>query len=66
VKVGGIKRKNKRTRPMIAENMIRLLLMEHYWENYKKGDKSVIKNLDDKNKFMNRLRTLRTNFLESD
>ncbi len=51
---------------MIAENMIRLLLMEHYWENYKKGDKSVIKNLDDKNKFMNRLRTLRTNFLESD
>lgn len=51
---------------MIAENMIRLLLMEHYWENYKKGDKSVIKTMDDKTKFMAKLKALRTNFLDND
>ena len=48
---------------MIAENMIRLLLMEYYWRNYKNGDKSVIKTSEDKDNFMLKLRSLRNDFL---
>lgn len=49
---------------MIAENMIRLLLMEYYWRNYKNGDKSVIKTSEDKDNFISKLRSLRADFLD--